>query len=105
MSQTHSGLSRRGFMGGVGAGGLALGVGLAGSTAAAETKPIDVSIVTTPVSDVEALPDAYYLLNVRLETGFVEEETPWLEDAARRRRQDRRDPRREGRGSAGHGGL
>lgn len=47
---------------------------------AAETKPmIDVSIVTTPATDVEKLPDAYYLSNVRLETGFVEEKKAWLD--------------------------
>lgn len=79
MSKLQSGLSRRGFMGGVGAGGLALGAGLVANTAAAETAPIDVSIVTTPVSEVEKLADAYYLLNVRLETGFVEEKKPWLD--------------------------
>ncbi|WP_439616740.1 amidohydrolase [Shinella sp.] len=80
MDRSQFGLSRRGFMGGVGAGSLALGVGLAGDAGAAETaSAIDVSVVTTPVIDVEKLPDAYYLLNVRLETGFVEEKKPWLD--------------------------
>lgn len=76
------GLSRRGFMGSVGAGGLALGVGVGLSRragAAGSVPMIDVSIVTTPVTSVEKLPDAYYLSNVRLETGFVEEKKPWLD--------------------------
>lgn len=78
MVNAQSGLSRRGFMGGVGLGGLALGTGLAASGAAGAAM-IDVSTVTTPVSDVEKLPDDYYLLNVRLETGFIEEKKSWLE--------------------------
>jgi len=40
---------------------------------------IDVGIVTTPVTDVENLPDTYYLSNVRVETGFVAENKAWLE--------------------------
>lgn len=79
MQRSKSGLSRRGFIGSVGAGSLALGAGLARSAAAATTPMIDVSIVTTPVTNVEKLPDAYYLSNVRLETGFVEEGKPWLD--------------------------
>lgn len=80
MQRSHSGLSRRGFMGSVGAGSLALGVGLARSAGAAGSIPmIDVGIVTTPVTEVETLPEAYYLTNVRLETGFVEERKPWLD--------------------------
>jgi cytosine/adenosine deaminase-related metal-dependent hydrolase len=69
-------------MGSVGAGSLALGVGvgLTRGAGAAETVPmIDVSIVTTPVTNVEKLPDGYYLSNVRLETGFVEEKKAWLD--------------------------
>lgn len=80
MWRSQSGLSRRGFMGSVGAGSLALGVGLARSASAAGTAPmIDVDVVTTPVTPVETLPDAFYLTNVRLETGFVEERKPWLD--------------------------
>lgn len=79
MDQSQTGLSRRGFMGSVGAGGLALGVGLTQSATAAENiSMIDVSTVTTPESKLEALPDTYYLRNVRLETGFVEEKKSWL---------------------------
>jgi cytosine/adenosine deaminase-related metal-dependent hydrolase len=80
MGNPQSGLSRRGFMGAVGAGGLALGAGLAKGASAAESKSmIDVSTVTTPVTDVEKLPATYYLSNVRLETGFVEEKKSWLD--------------------------
>lgn len=79
MWRSQSGLSRRGFMGSVGVGGLALGA-LARSAGAQGAAPmIDVDLVTTPVTDVEKLPDAYYLTNVRLETGFVEERKPWLD--------------------------
>ncbi|OCP36185.1 hypothetical protein BC360_25025 [Ensifer sp. LC163] len=79
MGNSQSGLSRRSFMGSVGAGSLVLGVGLSSGASATETKPIDVSTVTTPVTDVEKLPNAYYLSNVRLETGFVEEKKAWLD--------------------------
>ena len=80
MRLSQSGLSRRGLMGSVGAGSLALGVGLTRGAGAEELIPmIDVSIVTTPVTNVEKLPDAYYLRNVRLETGFVEERKAWLD--------------------------
>ncbi|QEN85182.1 amidohydrolase family protein [Labrys sp. KNU-23] len=80
MGNSRSGLSRRGFIAGVGAGSLALGAGLGKSASAEGTKPmIDVGTVTTPVTDVAKLPDAYYLLNVRLETGFVEEKKAWLD--------------------------
>ncbi|WP_448955797.1 amidohydrolase [Labrys neptuniae] len=80
MGKSRSGLTRRGFMGGVGAGSLALGVGLTGSAEAAQTPPmIDFGTVTTPVIDVAKLPDTYYLSNVRLETGFVEEKKAWLD--------------------------
>lgn len=80
MRSFRSGVSRRGFMGSVGVGSLALGVGLARAAGAAGTVPmIDVDIVTTPVTDVEKLPAAYYLANVRLETGFVEETKAWLD--------------------------
>lgn len=80
MLRSQSGFSRRGFMGGVGVGSLALGVGMARAAGAAGTVPmIDVDIVTTPVTDVEKLPEAYYLANVRLETGFVEEKKAWLD--------------------------
>jgi cytosine/adenosine deaminase-related metal-dependent hydrolase len=72
------GLSRRGFMGSVGAGGLALGAGLTTSAAAAATAR-KIGVVTTPVANVEKLPSAYYLTNVRLETGFEQESFPWLE--------------------------
>lgn len=79
MDNSQSGLSRRGFMAGVGAGGLALGAGLAGSARAEDAKGmIDVGTVTTPVTQVEKLPAGYYLTNVRLETGFVEEKKSWL---------------------------
>ncbi|HYP71594.1 MAG TPA: hypothetical protein VEP93_11955, partial [Variovorax sp.] len=40
---------------------------------------LDVSTVTTPIASVQVLPNAYYLTNVRLETGFVEEKKPWLD--------------------------
>ena len=40
---------------------------------------IDVSKVTTPITSVQALPNAYYLTNVRFETGFVEERKTWLD--------------------------
>ena len=80
MGNSQSGLSRRGFMGGVGAGSLALGVSLTRGAGAAVTAPmIDVSTVTTPVTNVEKLPNTYYLPNVRLETGFVEEKRAWLD--------------------------
>ena len=80
MRRSQSSLSRRGLMGSVGAGSLALGVGLTRGAGAEELVPmIDVSIVTTPVTHVEKLPDAYYLRNVRLETGFVEERKAWLD--------------------------
>ncbi|MBS0451401.1 MAG: amidohydrolase family protein [Proteobacteria bacterium] len=80
MGNTPSGLSRRGFMGSVGAGGLAVGASLMGHSTGASAAPmIDVSTVTTPVSSVQALPGTYYLSNVRLETGFVEEKRPWLD--------------------------
>ncbi|WP_311936802.1 amidohydrolase [Labrys neptuniae] len=73
-------LSRRGFMAGAGAGSLALGLGLAAGAKAADGRSmIDVGAVTTPVTDVTKLPDAYHLLNVRLETGFVEEKKSWLD--------------------------
>ena len=78
MSNSQFNLSRRGFMGGVGVGGLALGAGLAGSATTAQAM-IDTSVVTTPVSDVAKLPDDYYLANVRLETSFVEEKKSWLD--------------------------
>lgn len=72
MGGLQSGLSRRGFMGGVGAGGLARGARRAGNAGTAgAAAAIDVSIVTMPVSDAETLPAADYLVNVRLETGFV----------------------------------
>lgn len=80
MQHLQTGLSRRGFIGSVGAGGVAFGAGLLPSVSAAQTVPmIDVSTVTTPVTEVEKLPDSYYLRNVRLETGFVEEKKPWLD--------------------------
>lgn len=80
MGKSQSDLSRRCFVGGIGAGSLALGANLARGAGAAEGKAmIDVSTVTTPVTDVEKLPDAYYLSNVRLETGFVEEKRAWLD--------------------------
>ncbi|MDZ5454859.1 amidohydrolase [Labrys sp. ZIDIC5] len=80
MDNSQVGLSRRGFMAGAGAGSLALGLGLAAGAEAADGKSmIDVGAVTTPVTDVTKLPDAYYLLNVRLETGFVEEKKSWLD--------------------------
>ncbi|SFN33646.1 amidohydrolase [Variovorax sp. OV329] len=80
MGNPRSVVSRRGFMGGVGAGGLALGASLVGhSEKAAAASVIDVSKVTTPVSSVQALPNAYYLSKVRLETGFVEESRAWLD--------------------------
>lgn len=80
MRNSQSGLSRRGFMGGVGAGSVALGAGLLGSSGVAQAQAmIDVSTVTTPATDVEKLPGDYYLLNVRLETGFVEEKKSWLD--------------------------
>mgnify|MGYP003583440722 CR=1 FL=1 len=80
MDNAQSGLSRRGFMGGVGAGGLALGASLMGHPERAAAAPlIDVGTVTTPISNVQALPNAYYLTNVRLETGFVEEKKAWLD--------------------------
>ncbi|MFC5607679.1 amidohydrolase [Variovorax soli] len=79
-NSTPSGLSRRGFMGGAGAGGLALGASLMGPPGrAAAASLIDVSKVTTPAASVQALPNAYYLANVRLETGFVEEKKAWLD--------------------------
>jgi cytosine/adenosine deaminase-related metal-dependent hydrolase len=68
------------MMTGVGAGSLALGAGLAGRAGRAAAAPmIDVSTVTTPVTDVQNLSSAYYLTNVRLETGFVEEKKAWLD--------------------------
>ncbi len=77
---SRSSLSRRGFMGSVGVGGLALGAALARSAGAQGAAPmIDVDLVTTPVTDVQTLPDAYHLTNVRLETGFVEERKSWLD--------------------------
>ena len=80
MGNSQSGLSRRGFTGGVGVGSLALGVSLTRGAGAAVTAPmIDVSTVTTPVTNVEKLPNTYYLPNVRLETGFVEEKRAWLD--------------------------
>jgi cytosine/adenosine deaminase-related metal-dependent hydrolase len=80
MDNSQVRLSRRGFMAGAGAGSLALGLGLAAGAKAADGKPmIDVGAVTTPVTDVTKLPDAYYLFNVRLETGFVEEKKSWLD--------------------------
>ncbi|MBB3178202.1 amidohydrolase [Variovorax sp. Sphag1AA] len=80
MDKPSSGLSRRGFMGSVGAGGLAVGASLMGhSGRATAASAIDVSKVTTPVTSVQALPNAYYLTNVRFETGFVEEKRPWLD--------------------------
>ena len=58
-----------------------MGAGWSGSGRAAESNQmIDVSKVTTPVTDVETLPDPYYLANVRLETGFIEEEKDWLDN-------------------------
>ena len=80
MDNRPSGLSRRGFVGAVGAGGLALGASLMGHPGrAAAASLIDVSTVTTPISSVQALPNAYYLTNVRLESGFVEEKKAWLD--------------------------
>ncbi len=81
MRNFTSGLSRRGFMGSVGLGSLAVGAGMTGSGSAAEgNQMIDINKVTTPVTDVEKLPDTFYLSNVRLETGFIEEEKDWLEN-------------------------
>ena len=83
MGKFLSGLSRRGFMGSVGVGSLALGVGASMTRRAGAVESIgmiDVSVVTTPDISVEVLPDAYYLTNVRLETGFVEETKPWLDE-------------------------
>jgi cytosine/adenosine deaminase-related metal-dependent hydrolase len=80
MGNFQSDLSRRGFVGSVGAGGLALGAGLTtGAGTAAAAPMIDLDIVTTPVTDVEKLPNAYYVANVRFETGFVEERKAWLD--------------------------
>jgi cytosine/adenosine deaminase-related metal-dependent hydrolase len=80
MGKPRSGPSRRGFMGGVGAGTLALGTGLTGRSGRAAAAPmIDVSTVSTPVTSVQVLSSAYYLTNVRLETGFVEEKKAWLD--------------------------
>ena len=79
MQRSQSGLSRRGFMGTVGMGGMALGAGMTHAATAAGMDPaVEIGIVTTPVTEVEVLPDSYYLRNVRLETGFVEETMPWL---------------------------
>ncbi|MFB9224060.1 amidohydrolase [Paracoccus cavernae] len=39
---------------------------------------IDTSIITTPETAFAVLPEAYYLRNVRLETGFVHERKSWL---------------------------
>ncbi|MDM0031861.1 amidohydrolase [Variovorax sp. J22P271] len=80
MDNPPSGLSRRGFVGAVGAGGLAVGASLMSHPGrAAAASVIDVSTVTTPISNVQTLPNAYYLTNVRFETGFVEEKKPWLD--------------------------
>jgi cytosine/adenosine deaminase-related metal-dependent hydrolase len=80
MGYPRASLSRRGFVKGVGVGSLALGGGLAGSADKAAAAPmIDVSTVTTAVTSVQDLSSAYYLTNVRLETGFVEEKKPWLD--------------------------
>ena len=80
MVYPSSALSRRGFMGSTGATGLALGAGLIGGHGQAAAAPaIDVSMVTTPAVSVQALPGTYYLVNVRLETGFVEERRAWLD--------------------------
>src|SRR5262245_43019825 len=80
MGNPQSGLSRRSLMGGVGIGSLALGAGLTGRAGRAAAAPmIDVSTVTTPVTNVQNLSNAYYLTNVRLETGFVEEKKAWLD--------------------------
>ncbi|WP_296737536.1 amidohydrolase [Mesorhizobium sp.] len=40
---------------------------------------MDIGTVTTPVTSVQDLSKAYYLTNVRLETGFVEEKRAWLD--------------------------
>ena len=80
MGNPQSGLSRRSLMGGIGIGTLALGAGLTGRAGRAAAAPmIDVSTVTTPVTNVQNLSNAYYLTNVRLETGFVEEKKAWLD--------------------------
>lgn len=77
MVYPSSALSRRGFMGTT---GLALGAGLLGRHGLAAAAPaIDVSMVTAPAASVQALPGTYYLVNVRLETGFVEERRAWLD--------------------------
>lgn len=81
MRNSFPSLSRRGFIGAIGVSGVSLGMGLTRTSgAAAAAQPFDVGIVTTPVFDVERLPDVYYLTNVRLEAGFVEEERPWLDN-------------------------
>ena len=75
-----SGLSRRGFVGAVGFGGLALGASLMGRPGrAAAASVIDASKVTTPFTSVQVLPNVYYLANVRFESGFVEEKKAWLD--------------------------
>jgi cytosine/adenosine deaminase-related metal-dependent hydrolase len=78
MERSRSVVSRRHFIEGVGAGSLTLGLSLANGTAAAAPTP-DIDIVTTPVTGVKTLPQSYYLTNVRLETGFVEEKKAWLD--------------------------
>jgi cytosine/adenosine deaminase-related metal-dependent hydrolase len=70
MGISEQGLSRRGFVGGVGIGGLALGSAMAtgvGASAAAEQNK-----ATPAPAD---LPGAFYLTNVRLESGFEYEGT------------------------------
>jgi cytosine/adenosine deaminase-related metal-dependent hydrolase len=80
MDTLRSGTSRRAFIEGIGAGSLTLGIGLTKGAGAAVAAPaIDVSLVTTPLTDVEKLPNAYYLADARLETGFVEETKVWLD--------------------------
>ena len=81
MDNPISGLSRRSFMAAAGAGSLALGGGMTQNLGKAAAAPMmDIGTVTTPVSSVQALPKAYYLTNVRLETGFVEEKKAWLDE-------------------------
>lgn len=80
MGNPQTSLSRRSFVKSVGAGSLALGAGMAGGVSGTAAAPmIDVNTVTTPVTSVQDLSNAYYLTNVRLETGFVEEKKPWLD--------------------------
>lgn len=72
MSGVRQGMSRRGFVGGMGAGGLAVSAAAIGAGAAEAAG-------TAPAATPTALPASFYLTDVRLESAFERDTMPWLD--------------------------